>query len=58
LQGASATSRCGAADALEKGIDPITVSELVGHKSLDMVKKHYTRLGKSHLKKAAEAATK
>lgn len=42
--------------ALEKGIDAISVSELVGHRSLDMVKMHYASLGKEHLRKAAEAA--
>ena len=45
-------------DALERGIDPITVSELVGHKDMGMIRKHYARLGKAHLKKAAERATK
>lgn len=44
--------------ALEKGIDAISVSELVGHRTLDMVKKHYASLGKDHLRKAAEKAAK
>jgi integrase len=44
--------------ALENGIDPLTVSELVGHTGIDMVKKHYARLGKEHMRKAIEQATK
>lgn len=43
-------------NALEKGVDAITVSDLVGHKTLNMIKKHYSRLSKTHLKKAASVA--
>jgi len=47
-----------ATGALEKGIDAISVSELLGHRSLEMVKRHYAHLGKDHLKKAAEIAAR
>lgn len=43
-------------DALEAGVDPMSVSSLVGHKRLDMIKKHYSRLSKSHLRDAAKKA--
>lgn len=42
--------------ALERGLDAISVSELVGHKDISMIKKHYAALGKDHLKEAARKA--
>jgi integrase len=42
-------------DALERGVNPATVAELVGHKSLNMIMRYYSKLGlrKSHLADAA-----
>lgn len=43
-------------DALEKGVPPATVAELVGHKSLDMIMRTYSKLKHrtDHLRDAAQ----
>jgi integrase/recombinase XerD len=45
-------------DALERGINPAVVAELVGHKSLDMIMKHYNQLRQrtDHLREAVRIA--
>jgi integrase len=45
--------RAGAIQLLDKGIDPYTVAELLGHSSLDMLPRYTPRTDK-HLKEAAE----
>jgi integrase len=43
---------------IERGIDPLTLSELMGHKDLSMLKAHYVRFRTEALRRAAEAATR
>lgn len=47
-------------NALLAGVDMATVAELVGHRSLEMLARHYAHIGqaKEHLKKAAAKATR
>jgi integrase len=49
-----------ATEALERGIPPATVAELLGHQDLTMLSEHYAHLGekKDHLRNAAASAVK
>ncbi len=46
-------------DALTKGVDPITLSKLVGHRDLSMIQRVYNKLQKraDHMRKALNQAT-
>ena len=48
-----------ATNALRRGVDPITVAELMGHSDTTMVMKHYSMLSQrvQHLRDMAEKAT-
>jgi integrase len=47
-------------DALQNGVDPVSLAELVGHVDLSMIQRHYSHIYRNHefLKQQAEKAAK
>ena len=47
-------------DALEQGVDPITVARIVGHRNLDMINRVYSHIEQrsEHMQKSANRATR
>jgi len=48
-----------ATDALERGVDPITVARIMGHKNLDMLNEYYSHIEQrsEHMRESVEKAT-
>lgn len=45
-------------EALRRGVDPVTVATLVGHKGMDMIKRFYAHYDAEQLQEAVKKATK